>query len=71
MASITHKFKVGQTVDLIPSVSRLAANGHFQIISVRPSEGEIPHYRIKSMRELHERVVAENELTLLGKSDTA
>lgn len=53
MARITHKFKVEQTVDLIPSVSRLAANGHCQIISRRPSEGEIPHYRIKSVRELH------------------
>lgn len=70
MASITHKFKVGQAVDLIPSVSRLAANGHYQIISLRPSEGEIPQYRIKSMRELHERVVAENELTLLRQRDT-
>ena len=70
MASIPHKFKIGQAVDLIPSVSRLAANGHYQIISLRPSEGEIPQYRIKSMRELHERVVAENELTLLRQIDT-
>jgi len=71
MANVAHKFKVGQTVDLIPSVSRLAANGRYQIISLRPSEGEIPHYRIKSMTELHERVVAEDELTLLGRFDTA
>jgi hypothetical protein len=71
MVDVTHKFKVGQTVDLIPSFSRLAANGHYQIISVRPSEGHIPYYRIKSMSELHERVVGENELTLLGKSGTA
>ena len=71
MANVAHKFKVGQTVDLIPSVSRLAANGHYQIISVRPSEGDIPQYRIKSMSELHERIVGENELTLLGKSGTA
>ena len=71
MANVAHKFKVGQTVDLIPSVSRLAANGRYQIISLRPSEGETPHYRIKSMTELHERVVAEDELTLQGSSDTA
>jgi hypothetical protein len=70
MASIPHKFKIGQAVDLIPSVSRLAANGRYQIVSLRPSEGEIPQYRIKSMRELHERVVAENELTLLRQLDT-
>src|SRR6185312_8963585 len=45
MASIPHKFKIGQAVDLIPSVSRLAANGRYQIVSLRPSEGEIPHFR--------------------------
>lgn len=70
MADVAHKYKVGQTVDLIPSVSRLAANGRYQIVSLRPSEGEIPRYRIKSMRELHERVVAEDELTLLRQLDT-
>ena len=71
MTIVSYKFKVGQTVDLIPSVSRLAANGRFQIISLRPSEGETPHYRIKSMTELHERVVAEDELTLLSRYDSA
>ncbi len=71
MDHVARKFKVGQTVDLIPSTSRLAASGHYQIISVRPSEGDIPRYRIKSMRELYERVVGENELTLMGESGTA
>jgi hypothetical protein len=62
-----HKFKIGQTVDLIPSISRFAANGHYQIISLRPPLGEIPQYRIKSMHEPHERVVSENDLILAGK----
>jgi hypothetical protein len=64
MTSLTHKFKVGQTVDLIPSISRFAANGHYQIVSLRPADGEIPQYRIKSTHEPHERVVAENDLIL-------
>jgi hypothetical protein len=60
--SITHRFKVGQTVTLIPSISRTAAQGRFEIVSLRPIEGETPQYRIKSRSELHERVVAETDL---------
>jgi hypothetical protein len=62
MTSITHKFRVGQAVDLIPSMSRFAASGHYEIVSLRPAEGESPQYRIKSKREAHERVVAESDL---------
>lgn len=36
MKDVTYKFKVGQTVELIPSISRFVANGHFQIVSRRP-----------------------------------
>lgn len=64
MTNLTHKFKVGQTVDLIPSMSRWAAVGHYQIISLRPVDGESPQYRIKSRSEAHERVVAESDLIL-------
>ena len=64
MRDFTHKFKVGQTVDLISSISRFAANGHYEIVSLRPADGEIPQYRIKSRNEPHERVVAESDLTL-------
>jgi hypothetical protein len=62
MRDLTPRFKIGQTVDLIPSISRFAANGHYQIVSLQPAEGEIPLYRIKSSHEPHERVVAENDL---------
>jgi len=64
--NLTPKFKVGQTVDLIPSISRSAANGHYQIISLRPADGEIPQYRIKSLNETHERIVTENDLMLVA-----
>jgi hypothetical protein len=59
-----HKFKIGQTVDLIPSKSRSAARGHYEIVSLRPADGESPQYRIKSRSESHERVVAETDLIL-------
>lgn len=64
MTDHTHKFRVGQTVDLIPSVSRFAANGQYEIVTLRPTDGEIPQYTIKSRRESHERVVSESDLTL-------
>jgi len=64
MTNRTHKFKVGQTVDLIQSMSRSAASGHYEILSLRPAEGGSPQYRIKSRSEAHERVVAESDLIL-------
>jgi hypothetical protein len=65
MTDQMHKFRVGQIIDLIPSMSRSAARGHYEIVSLRPADGEIPQYRIKSSSESHERVVAENDLILL------
>lgn len=62
MTDHTHRFRVGQMVDLLPSTFRPAATGHYKIIDLRPMDGEIPRYRIKSESELHERVVAENDL---------
>ncbi len=62
MNAPTHKFKVGQSVDLVASISRSAARGHYEIIGLRPSEGEDPQYRIKSRSEAHDRVVSERDL---------
>jgi hypothetical protein len=66
MTNRTHKFKVGQIVDLIPSTSRAAPKGHYEIISLRPNDGGGPQYCIKSRSESHERVVAESDLLLPG-----
>jgi hypothetical protein len=51
MKDITYRLKAGQTVDLIPSISRFAANGHYQIVSRRPADWESPQYRIKSRHD--------------------
>jgi hypothetical protein len=67
MTDQIHKFKVGQTVDLIPSTFRSAANGSYQIISLRPAEDGSTRYRIKSKSESHERVVSESDLILPPK----
>jgi hypothetical protein len=59
-----HKFKVGQTVDMIHSTFRSAAKGTYQIVSLRPAESGNMEYRIKSKSEAHERVVSESDLIL-------
>jgi hypothetical protein len=64
MTDLMHKFKIGQTVDLIPSTFRSAAKGHYEIVSLRPADGDNPRYRIKSKSESHERVVSESDLIL-------
>jgi hypothetical protein len=64
MTDQIHKFRVGQTVDLIPSTFRSAAKGTYEIVALRPSEDGSTSYRIKSKSEAHERVVSESELIL-------
>jgi hypothetical protein len=60
------KFRVGQSVDLIPSTFRSAAKGTYEIVSVRAVDDGNTQYRIKSKSEAHERVVSENDLVLAG-----
>jgi hypothetical protein len=58
----THKFHVGQLVQLIPCISRNVSGGTYEVTKQLPeSRGEF-EYRIKSMNERHERVVRESEL---------
>lgn len=63
MTESMHKFKVGQTVGLVPSL-RFGARGAYQIVSLRPSEDGTQLYRIKSKEEAYERVVAESDLVI-------
>ncbi len=67
MTDRIHKFKVGQTVDLIPSTFRSAASGTYEIVALRPAEDGSTQYRIKSKSEVHERVVSESDLVLSAK----
>jgi hypothetical protein len=61
MTDNAHKFKVGQTVGLVPSL-RSGAKGAYQIVSLRPSEDGTKQYRVKSKDEAYERVVVESDL---------
>jgi hypothetical protein len=64
MSDQVHKFRIGQSVDLIPSTFRTAATGGYEIIRLQPADSGTPQYRVKSKSESHERVVAESDLVL-------
>jgi hypothetical protein len=57
-----HQFCAGQTVRLVRSSLRTAADGEFKVVRPLPDDGGERQYRIKSMREPHERVVKESDL---------
>ena len=64
--AMTHKFAVGQIVNLIPSKLRSAAPGDYEVVRRMPgldSNPDNPSYRVKSIDEKHERVATERELT--------
>ena len=58
----THKFHVGQLVQLARSISRNAPGGSYEIMKKLPEHDGEYEYRIKSMNEPHERVARESEL---------
>jgi hypothetical protein len=56
-----HKFHIGQIVQPRPQ-SRSMPAGSYKVIRRMPERAGEFEYRIKSMKELHERVVLESEL---------
>lgn len=69
---MSHKFSVGQAVDLTPRMLRAAAGGQYEVRQLMPQsdrDAGDPSYRIKSLDEKHERVVFESDLTLSARSE--
>ena len=64
MADAVHKFKIGQSVDLIPTTLRSAATDTYEVVRLMPVNASEPQYLIKSKSEAFERVVAEGDLVL-------
>jgi hypothetical protein len=56
----SHRYRIGQVVQLIPSISRNVSGGAYEITKQLPESGGEFEYRIKSMNERHERVVRES-----------
>lgn len=64
---MSHKFTVGQIVDLAHRTLQPSAPGQYEVRQLMPSpdrDPSDPHYRIKSIAEKHERVALESDLTL-------
>lgn len=64
---MSHKFKIGQIVDLDRNVLRSLAPGPYKIRHLIPASDRDPGdpcYRIKSLAEIHERIASESELRL-------
>jgi len=58
-----HKFKVGQTVELLHKPEQnLKRLGRFEVTRVMPTEHGHRQYRIRSLTDGHERVALEAEL---------
>jgi hypothetical protein len=63
---VSHKFSVGQKVDLVHRMLQTAPRGEYRVIRLMPDndrDAGDPIYRIKSSDETHERVVQESDLT--------
>jgi hypothetical protein len=61
----THKFRVGQIVQLTPAVNRNVPGGSYEVTKQLPDISGEFEYRIKSVNEPHERVARESELRKL------
>lgn len=62
MSTEFHKFKPGQSVQLITGDVRLKPLGSFEIVRVMPTEHGRRQYRIRSLLDGHERMALEAEL---------
>jgi hypothetical protein len=63
---VEHKYIVGQIVELMPSRSRAAATGAYEIRQTMPApdiQSASPRYRIKSAAEKHDRIVPESDIS--------
>lgn len=57
-----HRYRAGQTVRRLRSPLRTAPGGEFKVVRPLPDDGGETQYRIKRVREPHERVVKESDL---------
>ena len=57
-----HTFQVGEIVHLSRFIGRSVRSGPYEVIKQLPEINGEFQYRIKSMKEPHERVVRESEL---------
>lgn len=59
----SHKFAAGRKVQIAASDLRLSPLGQFEIVRALPIEHGVLQYRIKSLKDGHQRVVMESDLS--------
>jgi hypothetical protein len=62
---MSHKFSIGQKVDLVHRAMHSAPRGQYEVRRLMPDsdrDSGDPVYRIKSVDETHERVAQESDL---------
>ena len=57
-----HKFKIGQIVRFTPGAHERSWGGMYQVVACLPEERGDQHYRIKSVKDAHQRVVRESQI---------
>ena len=60
---LSHKFPIGESVTLTPSIRRNVSGGIYQVTKQLPHNGREFEYHIKSADEQHQRVARESDLT--------
>jgi hypothetical protein len=58
-----HKYNVGQTVRFVPGAHERSWAGLYRVEARLPEERGDRQYRIKSMKDAHQRVVLESQLS--------
>jgi hypothetical protein len=61
---MSHKYKIGQTVNLTRDTLRTVNGGGFRIVALRPAEGDDPHYLVKSDAERCQRIVPQSAIKI-------
>lgn len=59
---IPHKYKIGRTVEFRSSDLRPTPLGRFEILRPLPVEHGVLQYRVKSLKDGHQRVAMESDL---------
>ena len=59
----SHKYAAGRKVQFVANDLRRSLPGQFEIVRVMPIEHGIVQYRVKSLKDGHQRVVMESDLS--------
>jgi hypothetical protein len=64
----THRFKLGQMVEIMPTTLRARVTGQYEIVRLVPCDSNDPQYRLKSVSEKQKPIASEGELIPLDGS---